>query len=207
MTIEKIIYRPIDSLHARDMALIHSKAFPNFFLTSLGKNFLETYYLACLKSPVSYCLGAFDKESNQLLGFCLTALESNKFHFKLVKSNLLQFLKQGLIILSNSPYHLIRLFLNFTKKKNDKDDGNYSEILSIGVDNKFKRLGIGKQLILLTVSEMHKKDISKITLTTDQIGNDYVLQFYSNLGFTTFYSFEAFKNRKMLKLVKYIELN
>ena len=129
------------------IAKIHLKSFPNFFLTTLGYSFLKTYYKSCAK----------------------------------------------------------RLFKNLGKGKNvNNDDGNYAELLSIGVSPDKNGLGIGQKLLVEFENKVKEKGINVITLTTDADANDNVLKFYKKSGYEVYYEFVTYPRRKMFKLIKKI---
>ena len=92
--------------------------------------------------------------------------------------------------------------MNFTKKSSSNDDGNYAELLSIGVLPEKNGYGIGRDLLISFEKEIIKQGIKSITLTTDFNSNAGVLQFYNKLGYSTYYEFLAYPNRKMVRLIK-----
>ena len=63
-------------------------------------------------------------------------------------------------------------------------------------------LGIGKKLLSEFENQIAAKGINIMTLTTDADFNDSVLKFYKKSGYSVYYDFETFPNRKMLKLIK-----
>ena len=107
-----------------------------------------------------------------------------------------------MLLLFTKPSALIRLFKNLTKLNNIDDKGNYAELLSIGVSPDQTGFGIGQSLLVEFENQVREKGINSITLTTDADSNDSVLRFYKKSGYTVYYDFETFPNRKMLKLIK-----
>ena len=197
-----ISYRKSKVSDSNQIAKIHLKSFPNFFLTTLGHSFLKTYYRSCAKSKEAISICAINQDDKKLLGFAVGCLNSKRFNKKLIYSNLGAYFYQTLILLFTKPRALIRLFKNLAKN-NDKDDkGNYAELLSIGVSPDQNGLGIGQNLLVKFENQVRKKGINTITLTTDADSNDSVLRFYKKSGYTVYYDFETFPNRKMLKLIK-----
>jgi len=65
------------------MALVHTQAFQGFFLTSLGKDFLSTYYKTVLRSEKSIAVCAVDEYKN-VIGFASGCIESSNFHLNLL---------------------------------------------------------------------------------------------------------------------------
>ena len=109
---------------------------------------------------------------------------------------------QGIIIIISNPKAIIRLLKNLGKNTNTEDRGDYVELLSIGVLPGLNGLGIGKELIKHFEEVAKLRNAKEIALTTDLQNNDRVLEFYFNNGYSIYYDFIAFPNRKMYKLIK-----
>ena len=54
------------------IAEIHEKSFKEFFLTSLGFNFLTKFYASIIRSKEGIAIGAFN-DNNELVGFAIGA--------------------------------------------------------------------------------------------------------------------------------------
>tara|TARA_R110001606_G_scaffold391386_1_gene559425 strand:- start:476 stop:1075 length:600 start_codon:yes stop_codon:yes gene_type:complete len=198
-----IVYREAVDTEAKEIAEVHYKTFKNFFLTSLGNSFLKTYYKSCIKFDEAIAICAVD-ENNNIVGFSVGSLNSKGFHKRLIFNNCIPFFIQTIIILVSKPKALFRLFKNFNKEVNLTDDGNYAELLSIGVLIEKKGLGIGKGLLVAFEKIVQSKNIKRISLTTDFKNNDSVLKFYKSLGYEVYYDFIAYPKRKMFRLIKKI---
>ncbi len=187
---------------SNQIAKIHLKSFPNFFLSTLGYSFLKTYYKSCVKSKEAISICAIDQNDKKLLGFAVGCFKSVGFNKRLIFSNLLEYSYQAMILLFTKPIALIRLYKNLAKNFDKDDKGNYAELLSIGVSPNRNGLGIGQQLLTKFEYQVREKGINTLTLTTDADSNDSVLRFYKKSGYTVYYEFETFPKRKMLKLIK-----
>lgn len=200
-----IIYRKSAQKESSQIAKIHLKSFPDFFLTTLGLSFLKTYYKTCsnCKDAISIC--AVDDDKKTLLGFSVGCYHSKGFNKKLINANLGVYFYQAIILFFTKPLAIVRLFKNLGKSENIiNDDGNYAELLSIGVVPNKNGLGIGKELLKKFEFEVKKRGINTITLTTDADFNDNALSFYKKAGYKIFCEFITYPNRKMLKLIKII---
>lgn len=182
---------------------IHKLAFANFFLTQLGSSFLKTYYRSSIRDRNCISVGVFTE--NDLLGFAIGTLVSKGHHTRLIKKNFFSFLLCAICILFSKPNALLRLKKNMDKTISPNDDGNYSELLSIGLNPLCSGIGIGSLLIKEFESSIYQMNGKTITLTTDKNNNDNVVAFYTKHGYSLFYDFEAYPNRKMLKLIKNIQ--
>ena len=197
-------YKVIQKSEHRHLASIHLDAFHGFFLSSLGKRFLNAYYNAALNSTETIAVCAVD-DDGQIQGFGTGCILSKGYHKQLILHHIFSFLYQGLIILLTNPKALLRLAMNLDKISNEKDDGNYAELISIGVSHEFKGLGIGKALIKIFEEEAKRKGCKKISLTTDYHDNEDVVAFYMHSGYNVFYEFTAYPKRRMYKLIKNLD--
>lgn len=193
--------RKLNLYDSKKVVEIHLKSFKDFFLSSLGERFLYTYYKSCINSTEAIAICAIDEDEN-LVGFSVGCIHSKGFHKRLIMENLLDFMIQGIIILFSNPKALIRLLNNLGKNTNIKDRGDYVELLSIGVLPGFNGQGIGKELMKNFEEESRLRNAKEITLTTDLNNNNKVLEFYYKNGYSVYYDFTTYPNRKMYKLIK-----
>lgn len=194
--------REIESNEIGQVLTVHQKAFEGFFLTSLGENFLKIYYNAIRENDRGILLGCFDNE--QLLGFCAASTLSAGFNSYLVKKDFIKFAGIGMRLLFSKPKGLIRLFKNFTKKNlNISDNGQYAELLSIGVGPMTQGKGVGRLLLTALEKELkNQKGVKELSLTTDYYNNEKTLKFYKALNYEVMYDFIAYPNRRMYRLIK-----
>ena len=197
-----VSYRKSKVSDSNQIAKIHLKSFPNFFLSTLGYSFLKTYYRSCVKSKEAISICAIDQNDKKLLGFAVGCFNSVGFNKRLIFSNLFEYSYRAMILLFTKPIALIRLYKNLAKNYDKDDKGNYAELLSIGVSPNRNGLGIGQQLLAKFEYKVREKGINTLTLTTDADSNDSVLRFYKKSGYNVYYEFETFPKRKMLKLIK-----
>lgn len=181
---------------------IHLNTFEGFFLTNLGKRFLNLYYRSCIKNENLTIGVGFYLENNELIGFAIGSRQSKGYYKMIIKTNILAFFMEAILILVTNPIALIRLLKNLEKVKNEEDNGNYCELLSIGVQKQFEGNGYGKSLLERFEQVAYYKGVQKITLTTDLINNDRALQFYKKMGYEIFYKFKTYPRREMIKLQK-----
>lgn len=197
----ELIFRKVSISDFYKISLLHLQAFPDFFLSSLGVKFLNTYYKSCFKDSecIAYC--ATDKE-NQIVGFIVGALVSHGFHKRVLLKNIVSFFIVLFLAFLTNPSNILRLFLNLNKNKSVDNLFDFSEILSIGVSPFHLRLGIGKKLLLLFENEVFERGKRIIFLTTDVLNNDKVVSFYFTSGYLPKSEFVSYPNRKMYILEK-----
>ena len=182
---------------------IHDIAFPNFFLTSLGDSFLKLYYKSVLKNSDGILL--VSQGDNDIIGFCAGTLLSSGFNTRLIKKNLLSYMGQGIRLLFTHPIRIWHLYKNLSKENPDVgDNGDYAELLSIGVDPNKQGGGVGKKMLIALEREVQRKGGSQLSLTTDFEDNEKAIGFYHSLGYNVWYDFVTFPNRRMYRMIKQI---
>lgn len=196
-----MIYRTVNKNEYKQLAAIHHDAFKEFFLTSLGLSFLQTYYKVVLTSGLSIAVCAVD-ENNKILGFSTGSKTKGNYHSKILLSGFFCFLLQALRLIIIRPVALMRLAINLNKSPHPHVAGNCSELLSIAVLPEAKGHGIGKGLLSAYEKEARNAGFSCIALTTDYENNDAVVAFYKSCGYKIFFDFITFPNRRMYKMIK-----
>lgn len=180
---------------------IHFAAFPDFFLSQLGRKFLTLYYNSVRKHKEGILLVC--EKDGEIIGLCAGTLLSSGFNAKLIKSNLFRYGVESLKLLFTNPKSLIHLIKNM-KKENSSigDDGTYAELLSIAVNPNVQRSGVGKAMLLALEEEVKKNDGKRLSLTTDYEDNEKAIGFYKSLGYESWHDFVTYPERRMYRLIK-----
>lgn len=196
IAIQKATINDIDTIVS-----VHEAAFPDFFLTQLGTAFLRLYYKSVMNHNDGVLLVC--KMDGVTIGLCAGTVLSAGFNTKLIKANLFQFGWESMKILFTKPKALIHLMKNMSKEDSTVgDDGKYAELLSIAVDPTVQRSGAGKAMLLELENEIKKKGGEKLSLTTDYENNEKAIGFYKSLGYTEWYDFTTYPNRRMYRMIK-----
>lgn len=164
------------------IAEIHLKSFDGFFLTSLGKSFLNKFYLSIINNDGSIVIGII--EDNEIVGFAVGAKVKKGFYKSLLRYNSITLLLSASNSLLKSPYKIFKLLQSFFSKESPNVEYlNYATLLSICVSPEKKGQKLGKLLL-----EAFELEVSKyndgISLTTDHLNNDYVNNFYKSNSYT-----------------------
>lgn len=180
---------------------VHEKAFPNFFLTSLGPGFLKLYYSSVMKHDDGVLLVCNNEE--RVIGFCAGTLLSAGFNTHLIKANLWAYMMTSLKLVFTRPKSLLHLMKNMSKEESSQgDDGQYAELLSIGVDPTVQRSGGGTAMLKALEEEVKTRGGKKLSLTTDFNDNEKAIAFYKSLGYEPWYDFVTYPNRRMYRMIK-----
>lgn len=185
----------------RSVVLIHEKAFPDFFLTSLGTEFLKLFYTSVMNHKDGVLLVCENEE--RMIGFCAGTMLSSGFNSKLIKAKLWAYMMASLKILFTRPVSLLHLMKNMSKEElSQGDDGQYAELLSIGVDPTVQRSGGGTAMLKALEKEVKARGGKKLSLTTDFNDNEKAIGFYKSLGYESWYDFVTYPDRRMYRMIK-----
>jgi ribosomal protein S18 acetylase RimI-like enzyme len=197
----KMQLRNLKQEDVSDVAEVHIISFSGFFLSSLGLNFLKTYYSACLKNKDTIAIGLYD-DYGKLQGFASGTLNASSYHKKILLNNFYNFFISLIGVILLRPKVLARLFFNLNKSPKKSDKKDYAELMSISILPEFKGLGYGKVLLDEFESTAKKMGAIRLALTTDFYNNLSVLNFYKINSYEIYYDFITYPNRKMYKMIK-----
>lgn len=184
------------------LAEIHLKSFNDFFLSSLGKRFLETFYKSCIKNPNAIAVVCSTNE-DVTAGFALASLKSKGFYRNILLSNFFAFSMEAARLMFSRPRALLRLILNLSKSGSDVGDA--AELLSIASLPEYSGKGVGKLLIVTIENKLKDHQCKAITLTTDYHDNDKVIGFYRSRGFEIDCDFVTYPGRRMYRMIKRLD--
>lgn len=182
---------------------IHEKTFRGFFLTKLGSSFLYLYYKSVLNNADGILF--VSRKNDKIIGLCAATMLSAGFNTRLIKDNIIRYGMESLKLLFVNPKNLLHLIKNMSKEDSRfGDDGNYAELLSIGVDPNVQRSGAGREMLLKLEAEVKKRGGKKLSLTTDYKDNEKAINFYKSQGYEPWYDFLTYPNRRMYRMIKYL---
>ena len=173
---------------------IHISAFPNFFLTTLGKGFLKHLYSGFIKYDESNVYLAEDEE---ICGFLAYTENLSGFYRYLIKKSLFSFAWYSLLAFLKRPTLILRLLRALLKPGESKRREKYVELSSIGVIKGMENKHIGRALIDCLKMEFDASKFAYIKLETDAENNDRVNKFYLSNGFIKADTYTTSEGRKM----------
>ena len=195
---KEIYIREVDAVEKKlidQIVEIHLKTFTGFFLTFLGRGFLNQMYCSYCEEKDSGLLVAF--EDKIPVGFLAYSGNLSGLYKYMIKKRLLPFAWYALGGFIRKPSIFMRLLRAFLKPGEVKREESYIELASIGVMPQVKSKGIGSKLINELKQVVDYDKYSYITLETDAVENDYVNRFYQRNGFNLVRSYETHEGRKM----------
>ena len=185
----------VDKDYIKNLALLHKKSFPAFFLTRLGAPFLRTLYAGYMEDEDSGIIVAED--DGRLIGFIAYSNDYPGFYKRLMKHHILGFALCSLGTAIRHPSIIKRLLGAFKKSDSVVKAESYVELASICVDPAVEGKGVGTKLIdcLKTIVDFEK--YAYINLETDADGNDVVNKFYVKNGFKLVREYITQEGRRM----------
>lgn len=178
-----------------DIVSIHLITFTGFFLTFMGRGFLNQMYRSYCDHDESGLLVAED--NGKAIGFLAYSGNFSGLYKFMIKTRLIPFGWYSVGAFFRRPSAFMHIIKAFLKPSEAKREEKYVELSSIGVDPTIKSKGVGSLLI----DELKKiVDFSKfayITLETDAVNNDGAIHFYEKNGFVRERMYETDEGRKM----------
>ena len=184
-----------NSEYIESIAKLHKRAFPFFFLTQLGIDFLKTLYTGYLEDEKSGIIIAESK--GRLVGFLAYSFDYPKFYKGLIKKHLMKFALCSAEAAIRHPSFIMRLLRAFKKSDSVKKAEKYVELASICVDPRIESKGVGSALISQLKSMVDFDQYAYINLETDALDNDAVNSFYVKNGFILERQFVTAEGRRM----------
>ncbi len=162
---------------ALDIAKIHKNEIVGGFLSSLNLTFLKNFYVALIKSPVSFCVAA--KENNQIIGFVAGVSNMNAFY----KYFLTHYFFQSFLILLPKIFSSFKKMLETLLYPTKEQSLPPAELLVIAIKKEFQGQGLGKSLLNEFLVQMQKRNI---TIFKVVVGEDLTnaIKFYEKNNFT-----------------------
>jgi ribosomal protein S18 acetylase RimI-like enzyme len=189
----------------RDLARLHRKAFPDFFLSTLGEPFLVQFYGGFLQDETAISVVARD-EDGMRLGAVVGTTEPSGFFGRLVKHHWPGFALASTRAVLHNPGAASRL-VRALRYRGEAPAGEKGALLSsICVDPAAQGGGIGRLLVDEWTRVAAAKGAHVAFLTTDAIGNDAVNGFYKARGWRLTDSYQTHEGRSMNRYTKRLDL-
>lgn len=184
-----------DQAYIREIAKLHKRSFPSFFLTQLGLPFLEALYFGYLEDAGSGIIIA--EEAEKLVGFAAYSYDYSRLYKQLIKKHIVRFMVCSLGAAIRHPSFIKRLFGAFRKSGSVVKDERYVELASICVDPSAEGRGIGTKMIDYLKSMVDFNAFAYINLETDAVDNEAANRFYQKNGFILARQYVTGEGRKM----------
>jgi ribosomal protein S18 acetylase RimI-like enzyme len=180
-----------------DIVSIHLNTFTGFFLSFMGRGFLNLMYRSYAEYQESGILVAFEDEKP--VGFLAYSGDLSGLYKYMIKKRLVPFGWYSFGAFFRKPAVFMRLVRALLKPGETKREEKYVELASIGVDPNVKSKGVGSKLIDTLKIQVDFSEYAYITLETDAVNNEGANHFYKKNGFVIEREFETNEGRKMFE--------
>jgi len=174
---------------------VHRSSFDGFFLASLGPAFLGEFYRAALLDQFGIAL--VSQEAGRLSGFAVGTLQPGGFYGRLARNHWRRFLVGSLLTVSAKPQIGLGILRRLAVNRRNCYEAGEALLLSIAVEPARQGAGTGKRLIQEFLLAAKQRGACSVCLTTDELNNAAVNQFYLRTGFERLRSFVAPEGRRM----------
>lgn len=179
----------------KQIVQIHLKTFPGFFLTFMGKGFLNQMYACYCRHAESGLYAAFEGEAP--VGFLAYSSDFSGLYKYMIKKRFFPFFWYSVGAFFRKPKVFMRLVRALLKPSEAKREEAYVELSSIGVEPDQKGKGIGSLLIAELKKNTDFEKFAYINLETDAENNEGANRFYQKNGFVLSRTYQTHEGRKM----------
>ena len=178
-----------------NIVTIHLNSFTGFFLTFMGRGFLNQMYRAYCTHNESGLLVAEDK--GKVVGFLAYSANFSGLYKYMIKTRLFQFAWYSVGAFLRRPSAFMHIIKAFLKPGEVSRKESYVELASIGVEPMIKSKGVGTLLVNALKKRVDFEKYAYITLETDAIDNEAAIHFYEKNGFVRKRMYKTQEGRKM----------
>lgn len=185
---------------APNLAVLHREAFPEFFLSSLGEEFLIQFYLGFVDDPSAIVAVQRDLRGTPR-GVAVGTTDAQGFYSRLLKRRFWGFVRASAIAALRNPRVAPRLLRAVAYRGGSTPPTGSALLSSICVDSHARRRGMGRAILLRWRQRAHACGASSAYLTTDAQTNDRVNEFYQRDGWALDQTFFTREGREMNQYV------
>lgn len=195
--------RPMQPMDVPAASEIHLSAFQGFFLTFLGRAFLNELYTAILEDPTGIAWVGGD--SMEVTGFIAGSLDLNGFYRHLLKFRWLRFGCAAFPAFLKKPSILPRLLRALALPRQILPTPNCATIMSVAVHPAYQGHGLGQALVRSFLKEARQRGAEHVNLSTNARDNHATNCFYQSMGFSLYHNYTTPEGREMNEYI--IDLN
>lgn len=174
---------------------LHGRAFPSFFLTTLGPRFLELFYDRLIRDGEIVLVIEL---GGAMAGFAAGTARPHGFFTRLLRRDAWRFASASVPALVRHPRIAPRLWRATRRPAEERErPEGFATLLSIAVDPGRARHGLGARLLEAFIAEARARGAAGLDLTTDCDENDAVNAFYRRNGFSLRREFTTPEGRRM----------
>lgn len=191
----------LENKHIQEVVDVHMSAFPGFFLSFLGPNFLKEFYQSFIDDETGIGFVAKDSEMDQILGAIVGPLVPAGYFKRLLKRKWWAFCLASMKAVLKKPSITKRLFRAVLYRGQSPEGPQRALLSSIAVSPACQKSGVGKALVNRWVEEVGRRGGTGCFLTTDAEENEAVNAFYKKLGWNVESSYVTPEGRRMNRYI------
>ena len=165
------------------IAKVHLSSFRGFFLTLLGRRFLQLLYSEILNERGSVSLVAVSPD-NEVVGFVVGVANQVGLYNRLAAKRWPAFALAASGMALRHPSIIPRLWRAFKYPALAAQASCPALLMSLAVAPEVKGEGIGTSLIESFLNHMAQNGVDRVCLTTDRDHNESTNRFYRKCGFS-----------------------
>lgn len=191
-----IVTRPMVRSDVNSVVVTHQSAMPGFFLSSLGRSFLKTYYGSLVNDPTAIARVAVDAAGN-VIGFAVGSTNPSGFYRRLLSRRWLAFAVASVPGLLQNPWATPRIVRAIRYPGTQPQGDNLGGLYSIGVLSDMQGRGVGSMLVSAFLDEALMRGSSAVYLHADAEGNDGWNALLRKMGWRLVKTFTTPEGRRM----------
>ena len=179
------------------IARLHSRSFPNYFLSRLGEPFLAQLYSGFIRDSSAVIVVAREIVDGPIVGVAVGSVEPRGFFSRLLRRQFWGFVKASARATLREPGVTLRL-LQAVAYRGDAPAGRSGALLSsICVSQGASGKGLGSALLRAWLRRAQEMGAMCAFLTTDAVDNDAVNRWYVREGWRLSATYLAHGGRRM----------
>jgi GNAT superfamily N-acetyltransferase len=191
----------LNESHLQAVVNIHLRAFPDFFLSTLGPRFLREFYRAFILESSVVAIVA-EIESGEVCGIVVGTTAPHGFFRRLLYRRWWAFGIASIDAVRHSPTVLRRLLAAVSYRGDSQNSEDRLALLSsIAVDPNYQGRGVGTILVGEWLQQVKRTGSPGCYLITDALANASANHFYSKLGWKVGSQFLTKQGRSMTKYI------
>ena len=184
----------------KEIVNVHLASFPNFFLSFLGRRFLQILYREIMREPGNVSLVATAKDE-RVVGLAFGIADQSALYSRLAAKKWIAFALASARAVVKQPMIVPRLWRALRYARGVTGSTCSALLMSLAVSPSEKGKGMGKLLVHEFARKLKEEGVEEFCLTTDRDDNDSTNAFYSKLGFTRARVFATREGRWMNEYV------
>lgn len=176
-----MLVRPLTTDDVEEVARIHRVAFPGFFLSTLGEDFLAIMYRGFLDDPSCVARVAVGSRG-AVVGAVAGTVDPAGFFRRLLLRRWRGLVCASVMAAIRDPRVVPRLVRGLRYRGEAHAEASGALLSSICVDPSRQAAGVGQQLLARWVRDVAARGVASAYLTTDKADNDRVNHFYRSNG-------------------------